>query len=719
MLNANWIRSSEEMNYAAVAFEKEFKLSNAVKSAVLRVSARGVYVAMLNGKRVGDFIMAPGWTVYEKQIQVQEYNVTDMLCGNNKIELLLTKGWYLSRISTDKKVQGDIQECINERECAVIAELAVEYIDGKTETVATDSDWLCFDSKIRFCDIYDGEIYDASYTVKKLGNAVVAANNDRSALIPQIGEAVKEQDRLKPVKVIHTPCGETVLDFGQNMTGYLEFTVTAKAGDKASFSFAEILDKHGNFYNANYRTAQCIYEYTCSDGVQTHKPCMNFYGFRFVRIDEFPCEIDPDAFTAIAVHSELRRTGRIYTSDPYINRLFSNVIWGQKSNYLDIPTDCPQRDERLGWTGDAEVFIKTASYNYDVEKFFIKWFSDMRYSQSPEGVIPSVIPNAINSKLGNAAWGDAVTICPWQLYLTYGNTVVLKDMFPAMKRWVDWIAGQTKTPFLWTGQFQFGDWLELNAEPGKRKGKTRDDLLASAFYANSVNIICKVGRVIGEDISEYEKLYKKIVRAFKDTYKNEFKTQTEYVLALHFDLVDDKSKTAELLARQIANDGNKIQTGFVGSTYILHALSENGYSELAYSLLLRKRYPSWLYPVTKGATTIWEHWDGIKPNGDPWPVLMNSYNHYAYGAVADWMYEVAAGINTVECAPGFKEILFKPVPTDKIEQFGAEIDTREGSVSSRWWHEGGEVRYEIITPSPATAIINGKTYKLSPGNYRF
>ncbi|MBQ8649333.1 MAG: family 78 glycoside hydrolase catalytic domain [Clostridia bacterium] len=723
MLKANWIKVKENLGDVCPIFERKFTLRGKVKSATLRVTARGVYMAEINGKRVGDFILAPGWTVYEKRIQVQTYDVTHLLQNENNLHIHTAKGWYLGRIcGAGNWNRNSLAE---NRECAVIAELNINYTDGTSELIGTDSDWSVAESKLRFCDLYDGEIYDASFTPEFKYHTVVADNNDFSVLVPQQGEKVIEQERIKPVALIHTPKGETVIDFGQNLTGYLEISLNAHKGEAVEFSFAEILDKDGNFYNGNYRSAKALYSYTCKEGEQTHKPTLTFYGFRYVRIDKFPQrDFALEQFTAIVLHSEMKRTGKIETSDPMLNQLFSNIIWGQKGNFLDVPTDCPQRDERLGWTGDAQVFVKTASYNFDVQRFFTKWLTDMSLSQGEDGRVPAVIPNVLSENdAGGAAWSDAVTICPWQMYLTYGDTDILKQMFPAMKKYVDYITSVTTTPYLWTGNWQYSDWLELdnNAKPGEviTKGNTSEELLATAFYAYSALLVCKAGAVLGEDVEEYKALYQNIVSAFKNTFKDDFKTQTEHVLALHFGLTDHPKEVTKSLVEKIHSDGDMLKTGFVGTPYLLHALSENGESELAYKILLRKDYPSWLYPITKGATTMWEHWDGFKPNGEIWSDAMNSYNHYAYGAVADWMYGVAAGINTVESAPGFEEILFKPTPTDEIDSFCAEIESKYGKISSRWWHEDGIVKYEITTPSPAKAIINGKKYNLIAGVYRF
>lgn len=725
MLKAEWIKSPDTYGEICPVFKKDFSVLSGFSSATLKITARGVYEARINGERVGDFVMAPGWTEYESRLQVQEYDITDMISYKNEITVLVADGWYLGRVSMGRASGKPMDfegspTCDIRKNKAIIVQIDITYPDGTVQSVSSDTDWLVAKSNLLFCDIYDGEIYDANVTPKFIDNALLDRYDDKSMLILQEGEKVVENERIAASEIIITPGGEKVIDFGQNLTGYVEVKVTAKKGERIKLSFSEILDHDGNFYNRNYRAAKCLYEYICKDGEQTHKPPLTFYGFRYIRIDEFPSEeISPECFTAIAVHSDIKRTGSIVTSNTKINQLFRNIIWGQKCNFLDIPTDCPQRDERLGWTGDAEVFIKTATYNYDVHNFFIKWINDMIASQFENGAVPYVVPNVFRNNLGAAAWGDAITICPWQIYLTYGDTDILKRTFPAMKRWLDYINSVTEIKGMWSGGWQFGDWLELGAPYGQKKGYTRDTLVATAFYANSVDIVCKTGRILGEDISEYEKLYAEIVKNFKEHFFLPLRTQTEHILVIRFGLSDDLQAVADNLAQRIKDDGVKIQTGFVGTPYILHALSRYGYSELAYDLLLREEFPSWLYTVNMGATTMWEHWDGLTPQGDIWPDSMNSYNHYAYGSVADWMYEVCAGICTVEENPGFKEIIFKPVPTDKIDSISAQIETKYGTVKSMWYHCDGKIRYEITTPTDAKAYINGKCYYLKAGNYVF
>ena len=471
MFVGDWIKPKKNMGDVCPVFLKNFNLNSKVKNAKLIVSARGVYTAELNNNRVGDFILAPGWTQYDTRIQYQTYDVTNLLADNNEIKIILADGWYKGRI-IDNFLDKEYTSLFPKRECAIIAELRINYCDGKEEIIATDESWSCGESNLRFCDIYDGEIYDASFEPKFCEAVIVADNNDKTVLIEQVGEKICEHERFKPIALITTPNGEKVLDFGQNMTGYLEFTINASKGDVADFSFAEILDGDGNFYTGNYRSAKCIYRYICKDGLQSHKPTHTFYGFRYVRINEFPeKEIDLNNFTAVVVHSELKRRGYLSSSDPDLNQLFHNVIWGQKSNYLDVPTDCPQRDERLGWTGDTEIFMKTACYNYDVRKFFKKWLGDLRIAQSLNrfGAVPSIVPVSNVTNSGGAAWGDAVTVCPMELYLMYGDKSVLKENFAAMKKWVNFITEDTSHKGLWIGGRHYGDWLELAAPYGAFK----------------------------------------------------------------------------------------------------------------------------------------------------------------------------------------------------------------------------------------------------------
>ena len=710
MKNANFISWSAPKGDICPVFMREFNVADKIKKATLFITARGVYEAKLNGNRVGDFIMAPGWTSYDTRLQVQKYDITNLVATNNRIEVILSDGWFAGLKSRP----------LNKDKVAFIAKIVLEYINGTTEEIITDENWYVSESKVRFCDIYDGEIFDATITPVFNEKAVINIDNDKSNLIEQLGDFVTEQELVAPVNIFKTPKGETVIDFGQNLTGYLEIKLTANAGDIAELSFGEVLDKDGNFYNENYRSAKAIYKYICKDGAQVFKPINTFYGFRYVRVDKFPDQITADKFNAIVVHSNMKKIGKIETSNPLLNKLVCNIIWSQKGNFLDVPTDCPQRDERLGWTGDAMVFMRTACLNFDCRKFFKKWLLDMKAEQLPNGAVKVVVPRCAHKdwfRNDAAGWSDAIVICPWEYYLIYGDTEILKIMFEPMKKWVNHIADITEKPNLWFGGFQYGDWLELSAKDGEFKGDTRDNLVASAFYANSVNIVCKVGKILGEDVSNYEKLYSNIVAAFKTEFNDNFKTQTEHILALNFNLCIDETAVIKSLTNLIHSDGDMLKTGFLGTPYILRVLSNNGYTDLAYTLLLREEYPSWLYPVTKGATTIWEHWDGIKPDGSMWSSEMNSFNHYAYGSVADWLYGVAGGI--IPDKAGFEKVRFAPKPDKRLDWFKAELDTDYGKISSYWYYKDGKVNYEIETPVNAKVEIDGNVFEITKGKHRF
>ncbi len=675
----------------------------------------GVYEASLNGSRVGDFILAPGWTVYQKRLQVQQYELRIRPGQENELTVLVGKGWYRGRLAGWLPGQNSSAAL----PAALTAELTLRYPDGHTDTICTDASWQTAESAVRFSELYDGETYDAAFEPSVWTPAVIC-DGPTDTLIEQQGEPVREQERIAPARIFKTPAGEIVVDFGQNLTGYVEIALDGAKGEAVELSHAEVLDKNGNFYTENYRSAKAKYLYFCKDGAQRYKPKLTFYGFRYIRVDRFPCGAEHAAqenFTAIAVHSDMKRTGYLSCSDPLLNKLFENVIWGQKSNFLDVPTDCPQRDERLGWTGDAQVFIRTACLNFDAERFFTKWLADLAADQREDGAVGHVIPNVLHQS-GSAAWDDAATICPWAVYLAYGDPNILRAQFASMKKWVDYITAHTTTKDLWTGGEHYGDWLGLDAPSGSYKGSSREDLIASAFYAHSTALVIKAGRVLGQDISAYEALYKRIVRAFRQAYPV-YQTQTECTLAVYFALAEDTQKAADQLAQMIRSCGTKLQTGFVGTPYLLHALSAHGYTELAYDLLLRREYPSWLYPVTKGATTIWEHWDGQMENGDFWSSDMNSFNHYAYGAVADWVYTVAAGIQTVEEKPGYAAVRIAPQPDKRLDWLEASVETRHGLVRSRWEKQRDMWRYEIETPVEAEIMIDGRKTFCRPGRYIF
>ena len=715
---AKWIKPAEDMGDVVPVFRRKFSLKGKVKQAVLYITAMGVYEAELNGKRVGRFVMAPGWTAYESRLQYQAYDVTKMLEQENEVWVLVGKGWYRSRISNEEDYP--VHAPWRKLPAGLFAQLEIRYEDGSEEWILSDETWKTAESPVRFSEIFDGEVYDARICPSKWAGAQVF-DGPYHTMIPQQGEMVTEQERLSAKEIFTTPEGDTVVDFGQEIAGYVEIHVQAKAGEAVDLSFGEVMDKNGNFYNENYRSAKCQYHYICREGEQTWHPLLTFFGFRYVRVNAFPSGAEcakPENFTAVVVHSDMKRTGYVSCSDPLLNQLFSNCLWGQKGNFLDVPTDCPQRDERLGWTGDAQVFVKTACLSYDTEKFYTKWLADMAAQQREDGYIGSVIPDILELPFASAAWGDAAVICPWEVYLAYGNKEILEKQFNCMKGWIDYISSVTTVPYLWVGTEHFGDWLGLDAPTGSYKGSSRDDLIASAFYAYSTSLVVKTGHILQKDVQKYEILYEKIVQAFQDTYPV-YHTQTECALAVYFKIAKDCQQTADQLADMVRSCGMQLQTGFVGTSYLLYALSDYGYADIAYTLLLRREYPSWLYSVTKGATTIWEHWDGIMENGDFWSSDMNSYNHYAYGAVLSWVYTRAAGIQTMEDAPGYEKARVAPVPDERLDWLEASLDTRHGKISSRWTKQENVWRYEITTPVETEICIGEQRKICPPGNYIF
>lgn len=713
---SEWIKGCEKNLRGGTVYLKNFRCAAKAEKAILKITALGVYEVKLNGERVGDFILAPGWTSYLNRLQVQSYDVTDMLKTENSLEVTVGQGW---RAIANKRDSSDF---LGYRDTALIAELTLVYADGRTESIVTDSSWTARESKLRYTNIYDGDIYDATF---KAGSArhCICVDLEKDMLIPQEGEKIVEQERMPALQIIKTPAGETVIDFGQNMTGYVEFRIKGTPGVQATISHGETLDRDGNFYNANYRSARAQIKFTCDGEEHTYKSALTFFGFRYIRLENWPDEVKKENFTAVVVHSDIRRTGYFECSDEAVNKLFKNIIWGQKSNFLDVPTDCPQRDERLGWTGDAQVFVRTASLNFDVKRFFKKWLRDLAADQGRDGCVPHVIPNIFDDMGGSSAWSDAAVICSWEIYRTYGDKAVLEEQFDSMKAWIDWMRERSENGRR-SGGSHFGDWLGLDSPEGSYKGATPEELIATAYYKYSTELFIKAAHALGRDVAEYENIPAEAAAAFRREYMENGRvknaTQTGCVLALCFDITDDRAATATQLNELVKCAGH-LETGFVGTPYLLHALSDNGYAETAYDLLLRREYPSWLYPISKGATTVWEHWDGIKPDGTMWSTDMNSFNHYAYGAVADWMYGAAAGINSDPDRPGFEHIIFRPVTDRRLDFVKASIDTRRGTVASEWRRENGRIKYIFTVPGGccASVIIGGEKHEVGAGTHEF
>lgn len=716
---AKWIGVGEGYGDICPEFGKTFVIKSRVVKAELVVTAIGVYEAHLNGKRVGNFVLAPGCTVYRERLQVQSYDVGKLLQEENELLVTVGTGWHRGRISADS-------EDINRMPCALIARLSLEYEDGSVQELLTDESWRVRKSRILFSDLYDGEIYDASLQERPWESVVVHEELKKDRLIPQEGEIISEHERIKPCRYFETPRGERVIDFGQNFAGYVEISLNAKAGERVALSVAETLDDSGNVYTENYRTAKARLIYICKDGRQSYKPHHTFYGFRYLWLDEYPQTVSLDSFTGIAIYSDMKRTGYMESGNAQLNRLYENTLWSQRSNFIDIPTDCPQRDERMGWTGDAQVFSSTAAFHYDVKKFFQKWLRDVRAEQFENGMICDVVPNYWKLGRGSAAWGDVIAVMPWNAYLAYGEKDILEENFDAMKKWVDYMGEDSLDPDLWTCKQEekklwgkhYGDWLAQDAPYGSYYGSTEVDLIASAFYACSTSLLIKAGEVLGKDMTAYRDRYKRIVAAYKKRFSKP-DTQTAHVLALQFGLTDEKEKVAAELAQMIRDNGNKLMTGFVGTPYLLFALSDNGYIETAYDLLFQEEQPSWFYEVNHGATTIWEHWDGVRDDGTIWSSDMNSYNHYAYGSVMNWVYTVSAGIRPDERHPGYEQVVIAPKPDRRLGWLRAELETQHGRICSAWVCEDEKIRYEIHTPVPALITIGAEESRVEPGEYIF
>lgn len=708
----------------------EFSVSSPVVSAVVYSSALGLYRMYLNGQKVGPDELTPGWTSYRKHLLYQAYDVTGMLrLGKNAVGALLGAGWYKGKMGFLglRNNYGD--------RTAFLCQMEITYRDGTRQIVSTDGSWKGSDSPVLFSEIYDGETYDAR--LEQDGwclpgfdcggwRPVSEVPYDFSVLTAQPGCRVRECKSFPAQRVFRTPKGETVLDFGQNLTGWVHFRVRGKAGDRVVLNHFEVLDRDGNAYFANLRTAKQTVIYTLRGGAEeTFHPHFTFQGFRYVRVKEYPGDVRSEDFRAVAVHSDLKPTGSFECSDTDLNRLQHNIIWGMKGNFVDIPTDCPQRDERLGWTGDAQIFCRTASFLADTDLFFRKWLKDLAADQTPEGGVPHVVPDILTGKCGGdwllsqgshsaAAWADAAVILPWTLYLTYGDVEVLRKQYDSMKAWIDFMHSHANGS-VWNYKLQFGDWVALDAQEGSYFGATPNDLTCTAYYAYSTGLFAKICGILGrkDDYGKYSALYREIVDGFQKTFFTKdgsltARTQTAHILALYFHLTPKRfvKKTVDTLLQLLREHDGHLVTGFVGTPYFCHALSQNGHTEEAYKLLLKEDFPSWLYQVKAGATTIWEHWDGIKPDGSMWSPDMNSFNHYAYGAVGEWLYRTVAGIEFDEKKPGCRHTLIAPHIGGGLTFVRASFRSGYGPVKVEWWTEdGADVWLHVAVPHNTTATI--------------
>lgn len=684
-------------------FFRAFSVTKKVKRARLYATALGVYDVHINGQRVGDLYDAPFWTSYTQRVEYQTYDVTELLKEQNGICAHVGEGWYKGKLGWENKgsIFGD--------ETAFCADLILTYEDGSEEIIATDLQWRCRPSEILSSSLYDGDAIDTrfkseqDYAVKEVSYA--------GKIVGQINEPVRVIEVLPAKETFITPKGERVIDFGQNATGIVRFRVKGRKGQVVKISHAEMLDEQGNFYTANLRQAKCEDTFILNGKEQTLQPIFTFHAFRYVRVEGME-EINLSDFELLVLHSDMKRTGSFECSDPSITRLYSNLCWSQRDNFFDVPTDCPQRDERLGWTGDAHVFCRTASFNYNVVPFFAKWLGDLALEQE-NGKVPHVVPNILGNYLTpSSCWGDSATVIPWTLYRVYGDMRILERQYDSMKAWVEYIRSQSPN-FLWQSGFQYGDWLALDKEEfSDRTGATDKYLIATAYYAYSTDIVAKTAKLLGNkaEAEEYRLLYKNIVSAFRKEYVTRTgrlvsETQTACVLALYFDLLPKKFRAGVLnrLAENIQEHRGHLTTGFVGTPYLMLTLSENGRDDIAEELLFKSDYPSWLYEIERGATTIWERWNAIQPDGSYFEPSMSSFNHYAYGSVGEWMFRKLVGIDCIK--EGYREILIKPRMPEKLQWCNASYECLYGTVAVSCRREKSKTVYQITIPANTRARV--------------
>ncbi len=736
---------------------KDFLLpGKSIATARLYATALGFYEFHINGQRVGSDQLTPGWTDYKHRVQYQAYDVTPLLkSGDNAIGSWLADGWYCGFIGNieTRQFYGDATR--------LLAQLHITFTDGSTQIIPTDGTWKTSTGPIVSADMMMGQHYDArlehtgwdapGFDASKWSAATIFPDTG-IPIVATPGPTVRETELVHPISIKRTGehWGQHVhlLDFGQNLVGRIRLTIrNAKPGQTLRFRHAEVLDKlsTGNLYTTNLRSAKNIDSYTPRGGdVETIDPQFTFHGFRYAEILGNPSEtIATEDVVAVVIHSDYQSSGSFECSEPLVNQLQKNIRWGWRGNSVDIPTDCPQRNERLGWTGDAQAFIRTAAFNYDVAGFFAKWTQDLRDAQSPFGAYPSIVPDTSPPGLkqsssfsgdGGPAWADAGIICPWTMWACYGDVRLVEQHYESMVKFLDYLVsaasefGGIRSHPEWKGWHGYGDWLSQDAGPGHIMGLTPKDLIGTAFIVYDARLLAQIARALGKesDAVRFEKIATDTTAVFQRRYVSPDGlvvggTQTSYVLALHFDLLPEASRqtAVEWLVRDIKSRGTKLATGFVGTPYLNHVLSRFGKLDVAYGLLMQKNWPSWLYAVTQGATTIWERWDGWTHDKGFQDAGMNSFNHYAYGAVGDWLYQVVAGIELDVNKPGYKHILLKPQPVagGPFTNAKASIDTWHGKIESGWELDGNKLTYRITVPPNTTAkvIVPGTNVKVVEG----
>ena len=733
---AQWIGSTLEGN-GIVYQDFMIEPGKKIQQARIYMTGVGLYEVYLNGKKVGEEYLTPNFNDYDNFIQFQTYEAEEYLTeGENHLEIWLGDGWYKGRYFS----LGPVAYGKYGTEQAALAELKIVYEDGTTEEILTDENWKCRKSPVIAADLYDGEILDESIEVDKAGNAdsvkatpVKIVDLGYEKLQARRSLPVKTMLTVDPVKILHTPKGETVLDFGQNMAGWVRFYNRLPKGNKCRYVAGEIL-QDGCFYHENMRSAKTEFVYTSNGEEKWVRPHFTYYGFRYLLLEGFGEDVKKEDFRAEVLYSDMTQTGRIHTGNEKVNQLISNVVWGQRSNFLDVPTDCPQRDERLGWTGDAQIFSMTASYNMDTQAFFSKYIYDLNEEQKKmNGAVPFVVPQIGFQNQCSAAWGEAATVIPWTLYEMYGDKELLGTQYDGMKAWIDYISQRDRENGdnrLWDSDNHFGDWLSLDSKDGDPTGGTDMVLIATAFYYYSTILTARAAEVLGET-TDYEK-YQKLSDEIKAAYQKEFltengrlteRTQTAHVLTLYLKLYrkGQEQRLADELEELILENNGHLNTGFAGTTYLCPVLSEYGKNELAYQLLLNEEYPGWLYCVNLGATTIWERWNSVLPDGHMNPEGMNSLNHYAYGSILGWMYQYGAGIRPKEA--GWNTFYLTPQPDQRLGELHCEYQSNSGKISSEWkYQEDGMIVYRFTVPFGTKAVLQlpgEEAVELEAGKYEY
>lgn len=703
---------------------RSFTLDRPVASARLYVTAHGLYEVEINGSRVGDDALSPGWTVYGQRLRYYTYDVTDQLAqGENAVGAWLADGWYRGRIGFN----GGHQNLYGDK-VALLAQLHVTHDDGSVTIVSSDANWRASFGPILFSSLYKGESFDArelpaGWTQPGFDDAawqpVVGVERDPATLVAPEGPPVRCTGEVRPVSAWTTASGKILLDFGQNLVGRLQITVSGRAGAVVTLRHAEVI-QDGELYTRPLREADATDRYTLAGhGTETWEPRFTLHGFRYAEIDGWTGGDVTENVVARVYHTDMVRTGWFECSDPDLNRLHDNVLWSMKGNFVDIPTDCPQRDERLGWTGDIQVFAPTASFLYDCSGMLASWLKDVAAEQLPDGTVPWYVPvipggNYWTPIRPGAVWGDVAALTPWTLYERFNDAKVLADQYVSAKAWVDLLDRLSGESHLWNKGFQLGDWLDPAAPPeDPTQAMTDKHLVATAYFAWSASHLAKSAAVLGK--SDDELHYLELSRAVAEAFAREYirpdgrmtsDAQTAYALAIVFGLYPDKERArrgGERLAELVRKGGNRIGTGFAGTPVISDALTAAGAVDTAYDLLLEKECPSWLYAVKQGGTTIWERWDSMLADGTVNPGEMTSFNHYALGAVADWMHRVVAGISPLE--PGYRRILFRPQPGGGLTSASARHETPYGMASVAWQNTDGGHSVSIEVPTGATARV--------------